>query len=338
MNKPKARLKAMLSILFMAAFAITIFINGCQEATNELKTLRVGLSRWPGYDVVIYGQEKGLFEKRGLNVELVLFDVPPDAPRAMVQGRLDAVYVPLGDLIQADSDEKTLSYVMVTNISYGGDGIVTQKQYSSIKELRGKSVGAKLGTTNHLVLLEALKSQGIKPDEVKIQDIPNDIAQQQMKEGSLDAAVLWEPLLSSTAQEINGNIIFTTKDVDSLVIDGLASRSSFIADHSEELTKFIVAWFDIMHAVENNPDEVFEVVSKKLNQKKEDFASDYAGLKKGDINLNQRMFEEGRLFQAKKQLSQLLKEDPRHSRQIQEEIDINSELVTAAIKKWKPLN
>ena len=156
-----------------------------------------------------------------------------------------------------------------------------------------------------------------------------------MQEGLLDAAVVWEPLLSSTAKNIEGNIVYTTKDVDSLVIDGLATRSETLTNKKEELTRFILTWFDLMEAVENQPNEVFEIVSQKLDQSPESFASDYAGLKKGDIAMNQRMFKpQGRLTQAMKQITEMLREDPRHGRTIREDVEINGDPLTSAIEKW----
>ncbi len=316
----------------------TLLANGCLSRQNhESKTLRVGINDWPGYTIAFYAQAAGLFEKRGLEVKLVRFDNLQDATRAAIRGSLDATFSTLWDIMQVDPGHDRPVLVMVTNNSYGSDGIVTQSGVQSVKDLRGKKVGAKLGTVNHLILLEALKLKQINPEEVQIEDVSNEIAAQRMKEGSLDGAVVWEPLLSDTAREISGNVPFTTKDVDSLVIDVLASSSSFVASHKAELTQFILAWFDLMHAVETKPDQVFEMVGKQLGQSRESFASDYAGLKKGDIAMNQRMFEpQGRLQEAKEQIIQLLRQDPRHSRIIREDIEINAEPVTAAIKEWKP--
>ena len=171
---------------------------------------------------------------------------------------------------------------------------------------------------------------------MQIEDISNEAAVERMTKSNLDGAVIWEPLLSDTARNIKGNIVYTTKDVDSLVIDGLASSSSVVANKKAELTQFILAWFDLMQAVETKPSEVFEVVAKQLGQSPESFASDYAGLKKGDIAMNQRMFEpQGRLTQATQQIIQWLREDQRHGRIIREDFEINAEPVNSAIEKWK---
>jgi NitT/TauT family transport system substrate-binding protein len=324
--------------LFAFALLLVLLLHGCAASNNsKLKPLRIGLNSWPGFDIALYAKDAGLFERRGLDVEFVRFDVSQDTGRALMRGSLDAAFVSLWDLMQVDSGSDTPVYIMVTNISHGSDGIVTQPTIQAVEDLRGKTVGAKLGTVSHLILLEALQAHQIEPEEVRIEDISNAIAEQRIQQGKLDAAVLWEPSLSTVATAIDGNIIFTTQDVDSLVIDGLASRSSFIKANSKDLQQFILAWFDLMQAVEDQPDAVFAAVSQQLGQTQESFAKDYAGLLKGDVALNQRMFEpQGRLMEVQSQIIQLLQKDPRHGRMIREDIEINAEPVTAAIQAWKP--
>ncbi len=66
--------------------------------------------------------------------------------------------------------------------------------------------------------------------------------------------------------------------MDSLVIDCLMTRSSFVVSDQDELTQFMLTWFDIMDAVENQPEEVFAVVANQLVQSQEFLAQDYSGL------------------------------------------------------------
>lgn len=323
--------------LFTIGFLLVLLLNGCNTFFNrELKTLRVGMNRWPGFDVVLYAQEAGMFEKRGLKVEFRLFENSQDATRAMIRGTLDAAFVPLWDVMQADPGDDRPAFIMVTNISAGADGIVAQPGIKSVTNLSGKTVGAQLGTIDHLILLEALKLNQVDPMSVKIENLSNETTVQMMKEGRLDAAVVWEPLLSDTASAIDGNIIYTTKEVDSLVIDGLAVRSSFIQEHQADLTQFIATWFDLMKAIETQPETVFASVAKQLGQSPEDFASDYSGLKKGDTVMNRRMFEpQGRLWTATQQIGRWLREDTRHGRIVRDDVEINAEPVTAAIEIWR---
>jgi NitT/TauT family transport system substrate-binding protein len=102
------------------------------------------------------------------------------------------------------------------------------------------------------------------------------------------------------------------------------------------LQQFILAWFDIMNAVETQPDRVFELVGEQLGQTGESFAQDYSGLQKGDRDLNRRMFAtNGRLQEAVAKIAELLKADPRHGKSVREDIQLNSTSVNAAIEAWE---
>jgi NitT/TauT family transport system substrate-binding protein len=320
------------------AFSLILLINACGIGQNQsLRPLRVGITSWAGFDIALYAQPTGIFKQRGLNVELVRFENQQDSSRAVMRGDLDAAFVSLWDVMQVAPGKGRPLVLMTTNISAGADGIVANPDIKSVKALRGKRVGAKLGTVNHLILLEALKAHQVKPTEVQIFDYSNDVAAQKIVAGEIDAAVLWEPLLGETARTIQGNVIHTTKQLDSLVIDVLMSNTSTVQAKRAELMQFLLAWFDVMYAVETQPNEVFNIIGKQLGQSGKSFASDYAGLQRGDIALNQRMFQTGsRLNSAKTQIIQLLQADPRHGRIIQQDAEIDPTLINAAIEAWKP--
>jgi len=337
--KQKLRLgiKPTFFCLFAIALSLTFVTNACSLGQNQsLKPLRVGITTWVGFDIARYAEPSRIFKQRGLEVEFVQFDNQQDSSRAVMYGRLDAAFASFWDVMQVDPGNGKPVVLMTTNISAGSDGIVAKPEIKSVEDLRGKQVGAKLGTVNHLILLEALKAHQIKPSEVKIRDYSNDVAAEKIRAGAIDAAVLWEPMLGETAKNIKGNVIHTTKQLDSLVIDTLMSSDSIVKTKKAELKQFILAWFDVMHAVETQPKEVFNTVGKKLGQSGESFASDYAGLKKGDITLNRRMFPaDGRLNSAKAEIVQLLQADPRHGRVIRQDVEIDAALVNEAMTAWK---
>jgi NitT/TauT family transport system substrate-binding protein len=324
--------------LFAIALSLSFLINACSFGQNQtLQPLRVGITTWVGFDIARYAELSGIFKQRGLEVKLVQFENQQDSSRTVMRGGLDAAFTSFWDVMQVDPGNGKPVVLMTTNISAGADGIVAKPEIQSVEDLRGKKVGAKLGTVNHLILLEALKAN--KPSEVQILDYSNEVAAEKIKAGEIDAAVLWEPMLGETAKSIKGNIgniVHTTKQVDSLVIDTLMSSDSIIKAKKVELKQFMLAWFDVMNAVETKPQEVFNAVGKKLEQTGEAFASDYAGLKKGDMTLNRRMFApEGRLKSAKAEIAELLKADPRHGRVIRQDVEIDATLVNEAMAGWK---
>ncbi|MBE9180016.1 ABC transporter substrate-binding protein [Oculatella sp. LEGE 06141] len=324
--------------LFMAALLAVAVLNACTMlAKPSLQPLRIGISTWPGFDIVLYAQAANLFKERGLEVELIRFENQQDSSRAVLRGALDAAFASLWDIVQSDPGNDSPAVVMVTNISNGADGVVARSGIQSIEELRGKRVGAKLGTVNHLILLEALQLHGIEPNAVMIEDVSNETAVEMLQKGKLDGAVLWQPLLGETAEKINGNIVYTTKEINSLVIDTLMSRLDTVNAKKAELTRFVSTWLDVMYAIDTKPTEVYEVVGQQLGQSGEAFAADFNGLQKGDIAMQEKMFRSpDGLKAAITQISQLLRTDPRAGRLPREDVDINPELVTAAIEGWKP--
>ena len=324
--------------LILFFFFLSLLIRGCTFSQEpQLQSLRIGINNWPGYAVMHYSQESDIFTKRGLSVELVRFNNQQDNVRAMLRGSLDASFVPLWEVMQADPGENKPVFLLVADVSHGSDGIVAQSAIKSVKELKGKRVSAKLGTVSHLILLEALNANQLQPLDVEIDNILNETAVEKLQAGTLDAAVLWEPTLQNTAKAIQGNVIFTTREVDSTVVDGLVSSASFVADHKAVLTKFMLAWFDTIHALETEPEKVFEIVGQKIGQAGDTFAEDYAGLQPGDREMNQSMFGSDRhLSKVKETIIRLLKADPRHSNVIRQDVEIDGELVLKAVEKWHP--
>lgn len=323
-------------ILICLVFWMAIAIENCAfQNSGALKELKVGLNNWPGYQIALYAQEAGLFRKHGLEVELIRFNNQQDNIRATMRGSQDASFAPLSEVMQVDPGQDKPVFVLVVDISAGSDGIVARPGINSVKDLKSKKVSAKFSTVSHLILLEALNANQINPQEVEIVDVANERGAEMLAQGKISASVMWEPLLANTAKAVGGKVIHTTADVDSVVIDGVTTHSSVLATKQDEIINFIEAWFDAMDAVEKKPQEVFSVVAKQIGTTTEIFAENYRGMKKGDLEMNRRMFVEGRLQVAYQQIRQLLLADPRHGRILREDVEINAEPIAKATKNWQ---
>ncbi len=304
---------------------------------KEIEQLRIGLVAWPGYDVILYGVEKGLFKQQGIDLELVRFQNDSDACRAAMRGNLDAAFTPLWNILQVDVESDHPVILAAVNISYGSDGIVAQSEIHHFRDLQGKTIAAKLGTISHLILLEALRLHNMPLTSVIIEDISNEAGMQEIIDRQVDAAVMWEPLLSETRQKTQGNIVYTTRDVDSLVLDGLVARANTVAEKQDTFVRFLTVWFDVMDAVEKRPEEVYASVGRQLGQTTEEFKRDYQGLKKGDIAMNQLMFSK-RFKEVIPQYLSLLKEDQRHKKALRDDLLIDAGPITQAIQRWQSAN
>ncbi|NUN66478.1 ABC transporter substrate-binding protein [Pseudanabaena biceps] len=323
-------------LLVLVTFVLIIIFSACTQL-QEPKTLRVGLNDWLGYAIAIYAKEAKLFEKHGIKVDLVEFSNQQDNIRATIRGSQDMSFVTLWEVMQVDPSNDRPVVILVSDISHGSDGIVTRKGINSLEDLKGKKVGAKLGTVAHLILLEALKSAQLKPEDIEIVSVSNEKGAELLKSQAIDAAVMWQPLLSKTQVATDGKIIFTTEDVDSLVLDTLVTGAKNLALNKKNLAKFIAAWFDAIQDVEATPDKVFNIIATQIGETKESVSNGYKGIIKGNIALNKRMFAmDGRLKQSIQEIKMLLQEDLRHSKIIRDDVDVNAEPLMMALEGLRP--
>ncbi|AIE72854.1 Urea carboxylase-related ABC transporter, periplasmic substrate-binding protein [Synechocystis sp. PCC 6714] len=291
------------------------------------------MNDWPGYNIIIYAEAKGLFTEKGLDVEIVHFEEQNDNFRATMRGYQDASFISLPQVMQIDFPQTSPEFVLVSDVSAGSDGIVARPDLNFIAEMTGKKISARFGSLSHVILLEALWANGIKSNEVEIVDLANEEGLEQLKEGTIDAAVLWEPALHQIAKEIGGNVIYTTAELDSIIVDGLVVPSEIAETKREELIRFIQVWFQVMEAVETNPQEVFTVVAEKLDIPVEVFARGFEGMIHGDRILNEEMLVQGRLKSVVGRIRQLLLESCRHGLILRENVLVNSQLFSRAVQR-----
>lgn len=280
--------------LALVAMAILIGVKVVPMTTSagQERPLRIGFAPWVGYDIILYAEELGIFERHGLNVELIRFDESNDVVRAISRGHLDAGFSNFGRALIFEREMQPMHVIFVTNISCGADGIVARPGIESVSDLAGKRIGCKRWAVNQLILAEALRAHGLTLSDVTSVDVTNTVAQRMLREGELDAAVLWEPDVSELAIDIGGSVIYRTSDLDSLVIDSLVTRSDNLPHLEPHMLRLREAWFELIETVERDPDKAFAAVANRLGQTPEQVASAWAGIRPGDLELNRTILSE----------------------------------------------
>ncbi len=307
----------------------------CQQP-QSVAHLRIGINDWIGYAIARYSKSSGILERRGLTVDFIDFINLQDATRAMLRGGLDATFTTTWDLLHSGLPDEQPVILMVCDISNGADGIVARPPVKKMSDLTGKRVGVKLGTVNELILLEALNLHNISPQKVNIVDISNQIAANQIRKNLIDAAVLWQPLLEQTAKDIQGSIVYTTQEQDSLVIDVLATRKPIFQQKREALIRFLWAWFDTMAILEKTPNIIFESLAKTLGYSSVDLIQDYAGVEPGTLALNRQFFGKNqRIKLVLRDTINLSSTDADHSRIVHHDLLVPHDFILQVIDQWQ---
>lgn len=274
----------------------SILLSGCGNAKTEKVTkvqsepIKIALSPWPGWYPWYIVQEKGFFEKYGVNVELVWFPIYSDSLQALQTGKVDGNSQTLSDTLSPVAKGLPLKAVLVNDNSFGGDGVVVKPEYNTLADLKGKKIATELGTVDHLLMVTALEKAGMKESDVQYTNMAVNDAGPAFISGHLDGAVLWEPFLSKAISEGKGKLIFSSADTPGLIPDLLVFNEKILQERPEDVKKIIMAWFDAMEWWKQNPEEGNVILAKRAEITPKEYAEMMSSIKLFTIQDNIKAF------------------------------------------------
>lgn len=288
-----------LMVTMMAVFMLTGCGNNSQTAEKstaekgtEENPFVLGVSPMSGW-YAWYGIEgTGIFEENGVNVEIKFFPVYSDSLTAFYSGQLDGICIAASDTIAPLNEGVDFKVVLVNDNSYGADGLVVQDGITSIADLKGKTVATEVGTLEHMFLLKMLEDNGMTIDDINFTNMTINDAGPAFIAGSIDAAVLWEPTLS-TAINAGGNLLYSTKEEPGLIPDTLAVRQEVLNSSADAVQKIVNSWFDGAAKLAEKDETFIQAVCDGAELKKDDYLVILDGVTIFDKAMNEKTFEQG---------------------------------------------
>ena len=251
--------------LFSALLLVTLVLSACGTAApaSERPPLRVEYSAWWGDYTLGVAQELGLFDKYGVKVEPVYYEVYSDSFPDMATGKIDAGLFGMGEAITV-SDKTKLKMVAIYD-NGGVSTIVARPEITKPADLKGKRIGVLLGTSYELYVIEVLKIGGLTRIDVTLVNLSPEEIVAGLQNDKIDAGYTWEPV--TTDAIANGyTVVYTSETVGSLFIpDGIVFRASVVEERPEDIRAFLKAWFEAVEFRKNKPDEANQLIAKFLN-------------------------------------------------------------------------
>jgi len=283
-------LKRIAGSLFAAAIAAT----AANTAAGE--TLKLAHSTWVGYGPFYIAQEKGFFEDEGVDIELSIMENTPLKMGALMAGHVDLVASTADEFPTYMKPGKPLKYILAVDNSNGGDGVVANKDIAVVADLKGKSVAFEEGSVSQFFINALLREAGLTQEDIQTVNMTATDAGVAFSAKRVDAAVTWEPALSQGAATDHGHLLVSSADKPGLIVDVVAVRAEFAAEHEEELKGFVRAWAKALAFLESNPDESYQIMAKGVGGWLEDpneFKAVVTGIEYLDIAKNKEMFDTG---------------------------------------------
>ncbi len=283
----KKRLLHFLSVFMIAAFLLSA-CSGVGAQPTAKTPLRVGWILWPGFYPLVIADQKGFFQKHGVEVDPIFYNLSGEETAALASGMLDGGIVALNDAL-LDDVAKNVKVVLITDNSDGGDQIVATADISTPADIVHKTIGVRRGSYAEFFVREMLSQKGVAPSDVSFISVdPENVSGAMPKYISLGHT--YEPFTSQALAK-GYKVIFSSADTPGLIVDTIAFRRKTIEDRPEDIKAFVAAWFDAVQYWRQHPDESNALIAKATGQKQEDIS--LTGVKLFDRAANLNAFKPG---------------------------------------------
>lgn len=265
----------------LLAIAITALGFAASLGTVRAEALTIAYSDWPGWTAWQVGIDKGWFKDAGVDVKFEWFEYVPSM-EAFAAGKVDAVCMTNGDALVTGATGSPSKTILINDFSNGNDMIVAKPGIDSVKDLKGKKIAVELGFVDHLLLLKALESNGMKESDVTLVNVPTHETPKAFASGDVDAIGAWQPNSGQALKAVAGSkAIYTSADVPGLIYDVLAVNPASLAAKPEEWKKVVKVWYQIVEYL-NNPAthaDAVKSMAARVNLPPEEYESFIGGTK-----------------------------------------------------------
>jgi NitT/TauT family transport system substrate-binding protein len=268
-----SRLYRLLVLVLVAAFVLA----ACGSKPAEPITVRIGTQPWIGYGPWWIAKEKGIFEKYGLNAELVDFVEDKEVNAAFASGQMDAANLATHTAIKLFASNLDLRIVLLEDASFQADAILAPSAIASIADLKGKKVAYEEGTTSDLLLNYALSQNGMTIADITPVFMPASDAGVTLIAGQVDVAVTYEPYITAALVENSDiKLLYTAAERPGLISDVLAVRAGLDPKVTQALLK---VWDEALAFYYSNPVEAKAIIAEAVGASPEELQTAFDGVK-----------------------------------------------------------
>ncbi|MET8156902.1 ABC transporter substrate-binding protein [Sphaerisporangium sp. NPDC005289] len=312
----------MLRRLILPAAVVLVLGTACAAAPDSARpadpggapAVRLGFSAWPGWFPWQVAEEKGLFAKNGVTVELKYFDSYTDSLNALATGNIDANSQTLNDTLASVAGGAKETVVLVNDNSTGNDQIIAKQGVKSLADLKGATVAAEQGTVDHYLLLLALRKAGLTEAQVKFQPLPTDAAAAAFVAGRVDAVGVFAPFTTTALKRPGSSAITSSADFPGAIPDHLVVTRDLLAKNDKAVQALVKTWFDTIAWIGANRAEAVQIMAGRAGVS----AADYETYDKGTT-----------IFTLEQNRAAFADELPARAKEISEFL-VSSKLVDAA--------
>ncbi len=171
--------------------------------------------------------------------------------KMLESGELDFAVFTVDSYILNAAPKFSGQIVMVISESKGADAIVVNKSITKVNDI--KSITATLNSPSHQLIKASIIDFGL--NDLKSNIIPADGSSAALKsllEGKTEAAVLWEPDVSTALKDDRFKTLISTKSTSKLIVDILVASDNVVNNQPEKLEALLKNYFPTLRHFQKN--------------------------------------------------------------------------------------
>jgi len=269
---------------------LSIALGHAVAASAQDTKVAIGISGWTGFAPLTLAKEAGIFKKNGVDVSIK--KIPQkDRHLAIASGDVQCAATTVETYVVWNANGVPITQVVQLDKSYGADGLAVRNSVARVADLKGKTVGVDApGTAPYFGLAWILKKNGLTMKDITVATMSPQAAAQAFVAGQNDAAMTYEPYLSSVRDKPDsGKIIATTLDYP-MVMDTFGCTPKFIKENPKAVKAMVDSYFEALEMIKKEPAKSYEIMGADVKQTGEQFAKSAAYLRWQDKTANQQFF------------------------------------------------
>jgi len=285
-------LKQERSMKYLLSFVICLSISLSACSKKKIPPVEIAINPWPGYEFLYLAEQKGFFETVGLNVKLLQLNSLADAQRSYVNGYADGMSSTIIEAVQAQIlGGKALEIVLVPDFSNGGDVIIARKGFSSLSDLKGKTIGAEVSSLGIYLLQRALTKEGLSLNDINVVNTEQMQGESAILNGSIDAFVSYPPVSIDILKHDNFHKIFSSAEIPNKIIDAISISKEALDQNPGFVPKLHQAWQMALDYYQSQPVDALQIMSRREGISPEEFKDVLSDLQIVDQRAQKTIFE-----------------------------------------------
>ncbi len=283
----------LLTILIIGGGTLSLSKSCTGIIPSSQSAIKISLTTFPGHVYAFIAQEKKLFTKYGVNVELILFPNQSSASFAYESNQAESLLVPFTDAIMFTSKGIPSTVVYSINYSETADVIIGRPEFNSLSELNGKTISFEgFNTFSHLFVITMLERTGIHEGGFKAVNLESSQVLAALKSGDIDAGHTYEPYSSRAIAE-GFKVLAKAGDIPNIITDVLVFQAGVVNQRSQEVQGVVNALVEARTWIDTHPTEAFTIMAQAASTSATEMEAGFKTLHALNLTENIEAFQPG---------------------------------------------